>query len=129
MRDEIAEAIAVTLLQQIEEYQQYAKGIPVGNLAVAIDDVQYEEGDHVVGIRLTDGSAWQFRLHRVTPETTRSWGHMTPDQRTEAIRSNVQRNTMRIGDTRTGRHTDVAGDRVPSSELIERLARERAATV
>lgn len=121
MRDELADAIACTLLQQIEEYQQYAKGIPVGDTGLAIDDIQYEEGEDTIGIRLTDGTTWELRPQQVfpTPPTSKSWGHMTPDERTERIRANVRDNTRSLG-----RHSD-ALDRVPSSELIERLARER----
>lgn len=95
---ELADAIACTLLQQIEEYQQHASGIPVGDTGLAIDDIQYEEGDDTIGIRLTDGTTWEIRPQEVqpTPRTSKSWGEMTPEVRAATITRNVANNTTKV---------------------------------
>lgn len=105
MLDELADAIACTLLQQIEEYQQHAKGIPVGDTGLAIDEVQYEDDELSIGIRLTDGTTWELRPQEVrpTPPTAKIWGLQPAG----------------------GRHRNVNG-RIPSDSLVERLIRERA---
>ena len=124
MRTELADALACTLLQTIDDFEGSNRpGIPVGENAHIVE-VQYEEGEQAVGIRvqtLEGSETWELLLFRTNPEagTGRSWAHMTPDERTEAVAANVRRNTTPIG--RPGR------GRIPAGSILHRLAAERAA--
>lgn len=123
MRKELADALACTLMQTIDDFEgSNLPGIPVGETSHIVE-VQYEEGEEAVGIRvqtLEGSETWELLLFRNNPtaDIGRSWAHMTPDERTEAIAANVQRNTTSVGRRAKG---------TPAGSILHRLAAERAA--
>lgn len=66
---EVADAVATTLLAAIEEWKTEGRpGIPVGNdPTLAIEDLEYDEGEDELELRLTNGKFFAIRPHQVAP--------------------------------------------------------------
>jgi hypothetical protein len=66
---EVADAVAATIMITIDEWKKEGKpGIPVGDDPnLAIEDMEYDEGEDELQIRLTNGKFYAIRPHQVAP--------------------------------------------------------------
>lgn len=64
---EIAESIAAQLMFVIDEFKPGQKGIPIGDLSLAIVDIDYNEGEDTIGLLMNDGRTWELRPYEVRP--------------------------------------------------------------